>query len=66
MNIVTIAPDLWLMDREALATWLGRSVHTVRARCPVHSYDPVGRALYDAHACAALLDRIPQRARRAA
>ncbi len=66
MNVVSVDADVWLMDREALATWLGRSVHTVRARCTVHSYDHVGRAMYDAHSCAALLDSIPRRTRHAA
>lgn len=64
MRVVTV-DGLWLMDREALAQWTGRSANTIRARCLIHSRDALG-PLYDAHASAATLDTIPRRARRAA
>lgn len=35
-----------LVDREALAMVTGRSIHTIRLRCPVAGYR-AGRALYD-------------------
>lgn len=66
MKAVRVTDDLWLMDREALAEWTHRSGHTIRARCPVHSRDATGRPMYAAHACAELLDGIPQRTRHAA
>lgn len=66
MKAVHVTDDLILMDREALAVWTRRSVRTIRARCPIHSYDSAGRAMYDAKGCAEQLDGIPQRVRHAA
>lgn len=66
MKAVRVTDDLWLMDRVALAQWTLRSVHTIRAKCPVHSYDAVGRAMYDAYACEKLLNGIRQSGRHAA
>lgn len=66
VKVVDIGPKRWLMDREALAQWTRRSVHTIRAKCPVHSYDAVGRAMYDAYACEQQLNGIRQSGRHAA
>jgi hypothetical protein len=64
--IVHRQADRVLMDREALAQWTERSIHTIRFRCAVAEYDEMGRALYDAEACADLLRSIPTRHRVAA
>lgn len=48
-------PDGWLCDREALATWAGRSVHTIRSKCPVVARTPTGRPLYNAEQCLDIL-----------
>lgn len=61
--IVHRQADRTLMDREALAQWTDRSIHTIRFRCAVAEYDTAGRALYDAEACADLLRSIPTRHR---
>lgn len=66
VKVVRVTDDFWLMDREALAQWTRRSVHTIRARCPVHSYAEGGRAMYDAKACAKQLDGIVASGRHAA
>ena len=55
-----------LMDREALAQWTRRSIHTIRAKCRVHSYDEIGRAMYDVQECEGALADIPQSGRHAA
>ncbi|CRK59060.1 hypothetical protein [Alloactinosynnema sp. L-07] len=52
-----------LIDRHALAQLTRRSIHTIRLRCTVVERDLGGRALYDAAASIALLDRIPTRTR---
>jgi phage terminase Nu1 subunit (DNA packaging protein) len=52
-----------LIDRQTLAELAKRSVHTIRARCPVAEHRD-GRALYDMEQCAAILDAIPTRQRR--
>jgi hypothetical protein len=62
--IVLKVGDRTLMDREALAQWTQRSPHTVRLRCPVYRYAS-GTAIYDADACADLLDAVPTRRRAA-
>jgi hypothetical protein len=66
MRAVRVTDDLVLMDREALAQWTHRSVHTIRAKCAVHSYAADGRAMYDAHECAKTLDGVAQSGRHAA
>lgn len=52
-----------LVDRGTLARLLGRSVHTIRARCtPAATVQ--GRPVYDADECARILAAIPTRRRR--
>lgn len=41
----------------------GRSVHTIRLRCPVADYKD-GKALYDIDICQGILGAIPTRRRR--
>lgn len=53
------------VDRRTLARLLGRSVHTIRARCTVQ-WHTNGRAMYDAEACERVLSDIPTRDRQAA
>ncbi|MCP2261072.1 hypothetical protein LX15_004792 [Streptoalloteichus tenebrarius] len=52
-----------LVDRVTLARISGRSVHTIRARCPIEFRHRDGRPLYDAARCRAILDGIPERRR---
>jgi hypothetical protein len=66
MKVINVAFAPPLMDREALALWTHRSVHTIRAKCPVHSRDQQGRPLYDAYHCADLLAKVPEKLRHAA
>jgi hypothetical protein len=51
-----------LVDRATLAALVGRSVNTIRARCPIdrHGIDDAGRlrAMYDLDQCEALLGSI--------
>jgi hypothetical protein len=61
MRVIPIGPKQWLMDREALAQYTYRSVHTIRARCAIHSYDEIGRALYDVGAAIEILDKTRHR-----
>jgi hypothetical protein len=51
-----------LVDRQTLALVLGRSVHTIRLRCPVAEHRG-GRALYDLDQAEAVLNAIPTRRR---
>ncbi|MEV5538490.1 hypothetical protein AB0L13_16665 [Saccharopolyspora shandongensis] len=54
-----------LVDRKTLARLLGRSVHTIRKRCPVVDRDDQsGRPLHDAQQCAAILGQVQTRQRR--
>ena len=59
--LVIHLPGQTLMDREALAQWTGRSVHTIRARCRPVERHSTGRQLYDADEAARVLDAIPKR-----
>lgn len=57
------------VDRYTLAAMFNRSVHTIRARCPVaieHTNDAgkTIRTLFDVQACAVVLAAIPTRPRR--
>lgn len=59
-------PGRALVDRQTLAYMSGRSVHTIRSRCPVDSHtehDGRRRPLYDLYHCVALLEGIPIRNR---
>lgn len=58
--------EIVLMDRAALAQWTARSVRVIRQHCTPVDFDEIGRALYDARACADLLLKVPQRRRAAA
>jgi hypothetical protein len=61
--VVIYETDRVLIDRRSLATLTKRSVHTVRARCPIAERRN-GRALYDMEHCAAILGKIATRRRR--
>lgn len=60
--VVIFEKDRVLIDRQTLATLSGRSIHTVRARCPIAEHRD-GRALYDSELCEAILAAIPTRRR---
>jgi len=66
MKVVPVTKELVLMDRQALAQWTRRSAHTIRAKCPVHSYDEQGRAMYDVGECERILMTIHRSGRHAA
>lgn len=51
-----------LVDRQTLAYITGRSVHTIRLRCPIAERRD-GRALYDLDQAEAVLNAIPTRRR---
>jgi hypothetical protein len=53
----------WLCDREALATWLGRSRETIKKRVPVVGHLADGTALHNMEHAAGLLAAIPIRRR---
>lgn len=59
-HVVIYEQDRTLMDRQTLALLSGRSVHTIRAKCPVVKHKR-GRALYDMEQCAAILADTPTR-----
>lgn len=63
--VVIRTPDAILMDRVALAQWTTRSVRVIRQHCVPIRYEPGGRALYDARACADLLLTVARRHRAA-
>jgi hypothetical protein len=66
-HLVVRTDDAVLVDRATLAAPVGRSVHTIRARCPIagHQVDDRGRrrALYDLDQCEATLAAVPLRRR---
>lgn len=64
-HVVVHEPDRMLIDRQTLAKLTGRSVHTIRARCPIERHKD-GKALYDAERCEAILADIEDRKRRRA
>lgn len=64
-HIVIYESDRTLMDRRTLAMLSGRSVHTIRAKCPVVTHRR-GRALYDMEQCAAILETVETRRARTA
>lgn len=49
-----------LVDRQTLSHLVRRSVHTIRARCPIVGHER-GKALYDMEECIKILDSIPTR-----
>ncbi len=64
-HIVVKRGDKALIDRQTMAKLTGRSVHTIRFRCPVAEYVD-GKALYDIDVCEPILAAIPVRKRCAA
>jgi len=64
-HVVIYEPQRVLIDRQTLALLTGRSVHTIRARCPIADHRN-GRALYDMEQVAAILQDTPARQRRTA
>lgn len=61
-HIVVYEPGRTLVDRQTLAQLTGRSVHTIRLRCPVAEYRD-GKALYDIDQCEAHLAKLQVRKR---
>lgn len=61
-HVVHVEGQRIYMDRQSLAMYLGRSVNTVRARCPI-DHHRARKAMYDAIACAELLEKIATRRR---
>lgn len=61
-NVIIYERRRTLIDRQTLAHLAGRSVHTVRARCPIAEHRG-GRALYDLEQAAAILADVPTRRR---
>jgi hypothetical protein len=59
-HVVIYEPDRTLIDRQTLAKLTGRSVHTIRAKCPIADHRQ-GKAVYDMEECAAILNEIPTR-----
>jgi hypothetical protein len=59
-HVILYEKDRTLIDRQTFAKLTGRSVHTIRLRCPVAEYRD-GRALYDMDACEKILKDIPTR-----
>lgn len=49
-----------LLDRQTLAHVTSRSIHTIRAKCPISEHH-LGRAMYDMEACLAVLEAVPTR-----
>jgi hypothetical protein len=49
-----------LIDRQTLAKLTGRSVHTIRAKCPVAGHRQ-GKAVYDMDECDDILNAVPTR-----
>ena len=62
-HVVIREGDRMLIDRQTLAKLTGRSVNTIRARCPIERHHR-GKALYDAMRCEQILAAIPTRTRR--
>ncbi len=49
-------------DRHSLSAITGRSVHTIRVRCPI-AFHHQGKAMYDMELCEDLLSRVATRQR---
>ena len=63
--VVVYRNGVALLDRQTMAHMAGRSVHTVRAKCPVAEHH-LGRAMYAMEECLKILNAIPTRQRAAA
>lgn len=61
-HVVAYADGKALIDRQSMAMLTGRSVHTIRLRCPVAEYRD-GKALYDIDVCEDILNKLPIRRR---
>lgn len=61
-HMIIKEPGRVLIDRHTLAHLTGRSVHTIRARCPIAEHRD-GRALYDMDQAEAILNATPTRLR---
>jgi hypothetical protein len=59
-HVIIYEPGRVLIDRQTLARLTGRSVHTIRARCPVAAHRD-GRALYDMDQAEAILGSLATR-----
>lgn len=62
-HVVVREGDRMLIDRQTLAQLTGRSVNTIRARCPVVGHRD-GKALYDAEQVEKILGKIGTRQRK--
>ncbi len=60
--VILIRNGAALIDRQTLSHITGRSINTIRARCPIVTHSR-GRALYDMEQSLAILLEIPQRKR---
>lgn len=60
--VVVYRDGVALLDRQTMAFVSDRSVHTIRARCPIAAHH-LGRAMYDMEQCLTLLADIPTRQR---
>lgn len=58
--VILFRDDGQYLDRHSLAALIGRSVETIRRRCPVAFYYG-GKAVYHLTDCERILDRIPAR-----
>lgn len=58
--VVVYRGDKALLDRQSMAHVAERSVHTIRARCPISEHH-LGRAMYDMEHCLSILADIPTR-----
>lgn len=63
-HVVVYREGRSLVDRQTMAQVAERSVHTVRAKCPIAEHH-LGRAMYDMEVCLVLLAAIPTRRVRA-
>lgn len=61
-HVVIVEKRRTLIDRQTLAHLTGRSVHTIRAKCPIVTHRR-GKALYDADQCEQILNDTPTRQR---
>lgn len=59
-HVVVYREGRALVDRQTLAVLAGRSIHTIRARCPVVGHEK-GKALYEMEHCLVILTGIPAR-----
>lgn len=63
--VVVYRDGVALLDRQSMAHISGRSVHTIRAKCPIAEHH-LGRAMYAMEECLAILGEVPTRQRETA